>query len=77
MANNDYWTSKLSNGRWAVKKSSSEKAASLLITQEGAWKEARRLARGAGSEAFLTDRDGLIRTRNSYGHDVHSDKNQA
>lgn len=75
MARNDYWTSKRNDGKWAVKKVGSERAASLHGTQDGAWKEARRLARGAGSEAFLKDRDGKIRARNSYGNDPYPPKN--
>lgn len=68
---NDYWTSPTRNGGWAVKRTGAERAASVHDTQEGAWKEARRLARGAGSEAFLQDREGKIRARNSYGHDPY------
>jgi len=67
----DYWASKRSDGKWAVKKSGSSKATSLHDTQENAWKEARRLARGAGTEAFLKGKDGKIRTRNSYGNDPY------
>lgn len=70
--NKDYWTSKRSDGKWAVKKSGSDKASSLHDTQEHAWKEARRLARGTGSEAFLKGKDGKIRARNSYGNDPFS-----
>lgn len=69
MKKNDYWTSKRKDGNWAVKRSGSSKAASLHTTQTDAWKEARRLARGAGSEAFLKDKDGKIRARNTYGKD--------
>ena len=75
MARNDYWTSKRSDGRWAVKRAGSGRAVSLHGTQEGAWKEARRLARGVGSEAFLKGRDGKIRTRNSYGNNPYPPKN--
>lgn len=65
----DYWASKRSDGQWAVKKEGAIQASSLHNTQESAWKEARRLARGVGSEAFLKNRDGQIRARNSYGED--------
>lgn len=66
---NDYWTSQRKDGSWAVKRTGTSKASSIHDTQEGAWKEARRLARGAQSEAFLKGRDGSIRARNTYGHD--------
>lgn len=73
-AKNDYWTGKRSDGKWAVKRSGSSKASSLHDTQKQAWKEARRLARGINSEAFLKGKDGNIRTRNSYGNDLYSPK---
>jgi len=72
---NDYWTSKRGDGKWAVKRAGTDRASSLHETQEKAWKEARRLARGVGSEAFLKGRDGKIRTRNSYGNDPFSMQN--
>lgn len=70
----NYWTSKRSDGKWAVKKSGSTKASSLHNTQENAWKETRRLARGVGSEAILKGKDGKIRARNSYGNDPYPQK---
>ena len=65
----DYWTSKRNDGKWAVKHSGAQRASSLFDTQEQAWKEARRLARTSGTEAYLKDRNGKIRARNSYGND--------
>jgi len=65
----DYWTNPRNDGKWAVKRTGSSRAASLHNTQDEAWKEARRLARGVGSEAFLKGKDGKIRARNSYGND--------
>ena len=70
----DYWTSKRSDGKWAVKHAGAKKASSLFNTQEQAWKETRRLARAVGTEAFLKGRDGKIRVRNSYGNDTHPPK---
>lgn len=71
---NNYWTSKRTDGKWSVKKEGSARATSLHNDQESAWKEARRLARGTGSEAFLKGRDGKIRARNSYGNDPYPPK---
>jgi hypothetical protein len=65
----DYWTSKRKDGQWSVKRSGASKASSLHSTQNEAWLETRRLAKGSGSEAFLKDRNGQIRTRNSYDND--------
>lgn len=64
----NYWASKRSEG-WAVKKEGSSRAASVHSNQSEAWAEARRLARGAGGEAFLKGSDGKIRARNTYGKD--------
>ena len=70
----DYWTSKRKDGKWGVKKAGASRASSIHETQENAWKEARRLARGDGSEAFLKGKDGKIRARNSYGNDPYPPK---
>ena len=67
--NKDYWTSPSKGGEWSVKREGSSRAASVHGTQTEAWNEARRLARGAGGEAYLQGRDGKIRARNSYGDD--------
>lgn len=67
--NDNYWTSRRGDGSWAVKKEGSSRASSVHGTQAEAWTEARRLARGAESEAFLKGRDGTIRARNTYGRD--------
>jgi len=70
----NYWTIKRSDGKWVVKREGSNRASSIHVKQESAWKEARRLARGSGSEAFLKGRDGKIRAQNSYGSDPCSPK---
>jgi hypothetical protein len=64
----NYWTSKRPTG-WAVKKEGASRASSIHSTQSEAWSEARRLARGAGGEAYLKGEDGQIRARNTYGSD--------
>jgi len=73
-AKKDYWTSRRSDGKWAVKHSGANKASSLFTSQEEAWKETRRLARTAGTEAFLKGKDGKIRARNTYGDDPYPPK---
>ena len=65
--NDDYRTNLRKDGRWVVKRSGTGRATSIHDTQKEAWKEARRLARGAGSEALLIGKDGKIRARNAYG----------
>jgi|WetSurMetagenome_2_1015567.scaffolds.fasta_scaffold715828_2 hypothetical protein len=71
---NDYWTSHRKDGTWAVKREGTDRAASIHDTQADAWKEARRLARAAESEAFLKGRDGMIKARNTYSHDPYPPK---
>jgi len=70
----DYWTSKRNDGKWTVKYSGAQRASALFETQKEAWKEARRLARTSGTEAYLKDRNGKIRARNSYGNDPYPPK---
>jgi hypothetical protein len=67
MADN-YWVHKKSDG-WAVKKEGSSRATSVHSNQSDAWAEGRRLARGAGGEAYLKGQDGRIRARNTYKDD--------
>ncbi|MEZ5814854.1 MAG: DUF2188 domain-containing protein [Alphaproteobacteria bacterium] len=74
MANDkNYWTTKHGDG-WAVKREGNERATSTHDTQEGAWNETRRRARGSGGEAFLQGKDGKIRARNTYGKDPYPPK---
>lgn len=54
-------------GVWIVTEGSG-RSASKHTSQDEAWKETRRLARGAGSEAILRGKDGKVLTRNHYGH---------
>lgn len=69
----DYWAGPNELG-WQVKGAGNSKASSVHETQAEAWSEARRLARGAGGEAYLQGRHGQIRTRNSYGRDPYPPK---
>lgn len=54
-------------GDWAVRRSGSGRALATGLTRGDAWREARRLARGAGCRAYLFDKNGRIITRNDYG----------
>jgi len=64
-----FWTSK-SGSSWQVKKAGATQPASVHNSQSGAWNEARRLARGAGGDAYLKGTDGRIRAQNSYKEDA-------
>jgi hypothetical protein len=43
----------------------------VFKTQSEAWERAKSIARKERSEALLHGRNGSIRTRNAYGHDLH------
>ena len=64
----NYWTTLRDDG-WAVQREGGHRASSVHASQDEAWGESRRLARGAGGEAFLQGRNGRIRARNTYGND--------
>ena len=64
-----YWVSKTPDGDWRVKREGADRASSVHGTQAEAWDRARDLARDAHGEAFLKNREGEIRERNTFGHD--------
>ena len=66
----EYWTTQKRDGSWSVQRSGSSRSTSIHDTQAAAWKEARRLARGAGADAFLKGSDGTIHASNSYKDDA-------
>ena len=57
------------SGRWAVLGEGNERASSIRRTQEGAIRDAVRIARHERSEVVIHRRDGKIRDKDSYGHD--------
>jgi hypothetical protein len=69
----NFWATKKS-GNWVVRKQGSDRIASTHTTQSDAWAETRRLARGAGGDAYLRDGNGNVRARNTYGKDTSSSK---
>ncbi len=54
---------------WAVKAEGSSHPLAVFKTQSEAWERAKSIARKERSEALLHGKNGLIRTRNTYGHD--------
>ena len=69
----DYWTTRHPDG-WQVKGAGNSRATSVHETQAQAWAESRERAKGAGGEAYLQNRHGQIRERNTYGHDPESSR---
>lgn len=54
---------------WAVKAEGASEPLAVFKTQSEAWEKAKSIARKERSEALLHGRNGLIRTRNTYGYD--------
>lgn len=69
----DYWATRHPDG-WQVKGAGNSRATSVHETQAEAWSEARERAKDAGGEAYLQNRHGQIRERNTYGHDPERSK---
>ena len=68
MPSKNYHTTPHENG-WAVQREGTARSTSVHPTQEKAWDETRERAKEAGGEAFLHNRHGQIRERNTYGKD--------
>ena len=75
MHKNDFNTVMKAGGIWIVTEGSG-RSTSKHTSQDEAWKETRRLARGAGTEAVLKGKDGKVLTRNNYGHVSRMSKEQ-
>ena len=70
----NYWTQRRQDGNWESKREGADRPAKVTETQAEAWKHSREKAKEAGGEAFLKNREGLIRERNTYGNDPHPPK---
>jgi hypothetical protein len=57
------------DGRWAVQKNGTSRAASLHDSQRAAEQAARRQAMREKTELVVKGRDGAIQRRDSYGND--------
>lgn len=69
----DYWAGPHGD-KWQVKGEGNSRATSLHSTQADAWAAARQHAQHSQGEAYLQNRKGQIRERNTYGHDPRSSK---
>lgn len=52
---------------YAIRKTGGKRAVKAGMSRTEAWREARRLARCAGTKAYLFGADGRIATRIDYG----------
>ncbi len=73
MANN-YWTHPRPDGNWGSKKEGASRDSRVFETQKEAWDYSREQAKQNNSEAFLQNKQGQIRERNSFGHDPYPPK---
>jgi len=65
----NHWVYQGADGTWIHKIEETEHITGVYDTQEEAWEAAKHAAKTERSEAFLKDRNGRIRIRNTYGHD--------
>lgn len=63
-----------SDGQWAVRRAGASKASRVFTTQKEAVHYAHGVAKNNKTELFVHGKDGLIRERNSFGHDPHPPK---
>lgn len=67
------WISPRPSG-WAVQREGAERASVVTPTKAEAEKIGRGLARQAGVELVVQNRDGTIGSKDSYGHDPNPPK---
>lgn len=65
----NYWTHPRSDGKWGSKKEGASRDSRVFETQKDAWDYSRSQAKEGQGEAYLQNKQGQIRERNTYGHD--------
>lgn len=70
----NHWTHPRQDGRWGSKREGNQRDSAVFDTQAEAWKHSKEQARQDGGEAYLQNRQGQIRERNTYGHDPRETK---
>lgn len=63
------WVKQRPDNKWQAKREGATRASGVFSTQAEAWDQSREIAKREGGEAFLCNRQGQIRERNTYGHD--------
>ena len=69
----NYWTSPRPDGDWESKREGATRGC-VFDTQAEAWAHSKQQARKTDGEAFLQNRQGQIRERNTYGRDPRTSK---
>jgi uncharacterized protein YdaT len=62
------------DGGWAVRAEGAPAPTAVFKTQSEAWEKAKSIARKERAEAILHGKNGVIRARNTYGHDPSRSK---
>lgn len=62
------------DGKWAVRRTGSDRVTKKFDTQREAIARGREIARNQATELYIHGRDGRIRDRESYEHDSYAPK---
>lgn len=65
----NYWTHPRPDGTWGTKKEGATRDSRVFETQQESWDYTRGQAKQNNGEAFLQNKHGQIRERNSFGND--------
>jgi hypothetical protein len=69
------WVTKHPNG-WAVKREGNKRASQVFNTQNEAINKGREIAKNNGVELITQNRQGQIRSKDSYGNDTNPPKDK-
>lgn len=72
--NDDYWVKPRREGGWSVQREGASKAAGNFGTQREAIERGKDLAQKSRSELIVQNKQGQIRSKDSYGNDPRSIK---
>jgi hypothetical protein len=64
------------DGGWTVKKGGSTHATRRFDTQREAITYGRKISKAQGTEFYIHDRNGMIRSKDSYGSDPNPPKDR-
>ena len=68
----DYWVKPRAEGGWSVQREGTSRSAGNFPTQKEAIDRGKELARKARSELIVLNKEGRIRSKDSYGNDPRS-----
>lgn len=74
--NDDYWVKPRKEGGWSVQREGTSRAAGNFSTQKAAIDRGKQLAKNSRSELIVQNKQGQIRSKDSYGNDPRSIKDK-